>query len=830
IAMKNLDTKRARQLERRVAKEGDETTACELRKARMVMDRERANEILSSPTDDHVEMLELAQSLKQYKDAGTARRVLALSCDRISKDKFPGIYRATFQQAALATYKDPDLPIEWKLDRAHELLTKTESLAECRDSETLGIAGAIFKRRWEYDGQRQNLERALFYYLKGYAQGAPAAAQGDVLGYLRDHPDATFDARADQGYTGVNAAFVLDLLAAQEEEEAHQVGFVSAIAKQRRECARAIRQEISRSVPALLEQDGFEWLEEKWWFYATLGEALFGLGEYERALEWLMAKPRAAGLRIGFDLDSSVGLQVPEWEYESTARQLAQLGRMQSESEHQRAGGSSRISEEEFTSTPAAQALKRFLRGEELAVRSSFRGKFGLGLSGGGFRASFFHIGVLARLAEIDALGHVEVLSCVSGGSIVGAYYYLEVRKLLQTKADAEITPQDYVEIVKRLETEFLAGVQRNIRMRVLGELSTNLKMIFSARYSRTLRVGELYERELYARITDSEGNTSPRSGPRWLPDLFARLFNLKREQRLLKDLRIYPKIGVDAAGKANLQTDFSPRSDNWRRRNKAPILVLNASSLNTGHNWQFTASYMGEPPLPIQADIDCNYRLRRFYFDEQNAPTNARPITLGQAVAASSCVPGLFEPIILDDLYPDDSKRRISVRLVDGGVCDNQGVASLLEQDCTMMLVSDGSGQMDAEDVPSAGLLGVPLRSNSILQARVRETQYGDIESRRRAKLLRGLMFVHLKQDLPSRALAWRNCPPAQKQSDVYELSFDARAETSGVTRYGVSRDIQRKLAAVRTDLDSFSDAEAYALMASGYCMAAEQFRGVDP
>jgi len=34
------------------------------------------------------------------------------------------------------------------------------------------------------------------------------------------------------------------------------------------------------------------------------------------------------------------------------------------------------------------------------------------------------------------------------------------------------------------------------------------------------------------------------------------------------------------------------------------------------------------------------------------------------------------------------------------------------------------------------------------------------------------------------------------------------------------VQREIQRRLAAIRTDLDSFSDAEAYALMCSGYLM----------
>lgn len=49
--------------------------------------------------------------------------------------------------------------------------------------------------------------------------------------------------------------------------------------------------------------------------------------------------------------------------------------------------------------------------------------RLGLALSGGGFRASFFHIGVLARLAELDLLRPIEVISTVSGGSIIGALY-----------------------------------------------------------------------------------------------------------------------------------------------------------------------------------------------------------------------------------------------------------------------------------------------------------------------------------------------------------------------------------------------------------------------
>jgi predicted acylesterase/phospholipase RssA len=62
--------------------------------------------------------------------------------------------------------------------------------------------------------------------------------------------------------------------------------------------------------------------------------------------------------------------------------------------------------------------------------------KLGLALSGGGFRAAFFHVGVLASLAEAGLLRQVRVISTVSGGAIVGALYYLHVLRLLESKAD----------------------------------------------------------------------------------------------------------------------------------------------------------------------------------------------------------------------------------------------------------------------------------------------------------------------------------------------------------------------------------------------------------
>lgn len=48
--------------------------------------------------------------------------------------------------------------------------------------------------------------------------------------------------------------------------------------------------------------------------------------------------------------------------------------------------------------------------------------RIGLGLSGGGFRAAGFHLGVFKKLKEMDLLDKIDVLSCVSGGSIAGGF------------------------------------------------------------------------------------------------------------------------------------------------------------------------------------------------------------------------------------------------------------------------------------------------------------------------------------------------------------------------------------------------------------------------
>jgi predicted acylesterase/phospholipase RssA len=677
------------------------------------------------------ELYGLANSLREENQIGYARRVYDTALPLSTGD----LHNKVQIKLALSTYKDPDLPIDERLKTAEtlllDLLQRSERLTTALHQETLGILGAVYKQRWSVYAQKEALEKSLLYYRTGYELGI----------------------ESDLAYTAVNTAFVLDLLA---DAERAADGGTSEATEAREAAAKTIRERIVNTLPGLAARD--KSLEDQWWFDCTLGEAYLGLRNFADAQRYMQ---KAAA-------------QNPDnWRLESTARQIAHLVRLQTKADG--------LPLEQWQTAPGFAVLRDLLGGSAPAAVSFFLGKVGLALSGGGFRASLYHIGVLARLAELDMLRHVEVISSVSGGSILGAYYYLELRHLLKTKPDRDITRDDYVQLVRNVEAGFLEGVQRNIRIRMMLEPGSNWKVLSSPTSTTTDRLADLYERELYSRVKDDNAGARP---------------------RLIQDLLITP--ADTTAGDA-----FNPRYDNWRRINKVPILILNATTLNTCHNWQFTATFMGEPPgRAIDTKIDANDRLRRMYYTD--APPQFRSLRLGQAVAASACVPGLFDPLVLDRLYPE-----YAAKLVDGGVYDNQGAASLREQDCTVLLVSDASGQTAIEKIPGGDRIGVSLRANNVLMARSRQEMYQILSALTDAGLLRGVAYVHLKKDLDAEKVDWVDCPDPSdpEKRDV-------------LTTYGVRKDLQTLAAAIRTDLDSFSDAEADLLMFSGYQMMTEEFR----
>jgi len=106
----------------------------------------------------------------------------------------------------------------------------------------------------------------------------------------------------------------------------------------------------------------------------------------------------------------------------------------------------------------------------------------GLALSGGGFRAAAFHLGVLKRLEELGVLQQVEVVSTVSGGSITGALYAL---RCAQNGGSGGSCPVD--ELIAEMRP-FLA---RNLRARaLLGSPLRALQTLFSFASTRVSRIG----------------------------------------------------------------------------------------------------------------------------------------------------------------------------------------------------------------------------------------------------------------------------------------------------------------------------------------------------
>ncbi len=683
------------------------------------------------------ELDELWEALKNELEFGYARKVLALlnrGVQVIKPASAPAnpsktTRRKRIEQHALCTSKDVDLSAAIRHDEALEILQDGLGLtswepADAEDElkpETLGIAGGICKRSYEAFAQREDLEQSLHYYERGYRQGI----------------------EKDFGYTAINTAFVLDQLAALGDDT-----------ENRRRRARRIREEICEKLPPLTRADSTAWLLGEWWFHVTLAEAYLGLGDIDASVHWV-----------------EKGLQQtkpPYWEYETTARQFTALAQLLSDG-----------STDPIDTKPILQALVEDSGGDLDSLKV---GRVGLALSGGGFRASLYHLGVLARLAELDVLRHVSVLSCVSGGSIVGALYYVALRNMLQEKADAELGTRDYIDLVEDIIKTF--EDKCGLRDPSPGKMKSLWRVV--------KKKGALSAEDLVRNVEEQF----------YLP-------YIQGEEPLWMDRLAIAVPDHDPTW--HDQGPFNPKRHNWRRANKVPALILNATTINTGHCWQFTVSSMGETPFALHKAVDSVPRLRRAWY---RADTDGRPgrrVTLGQAVMASAAVPGVIEPLVLKGLYPSEGDP-YDVMLVDGGVYDNEGAVGLLANECNVVLVSDAAGQLMA-DHSELGIWSYPGRALTVLMERIRQAGYADLASRLRGRLLRGLMFIHMKEGLYAEPIGWRGCQETYEPPPLTKL-----------TPAGVRRDVQERLAHLRTDLDDFKK-EADYVMACGYQMAKNGF-----
>ena len=260
--------------------------------------------------------------------------------------------------------------------------------------------------------------------------------------------------------------------------------------------------------------------------------------------------------------------------------------------------------------------------------------KIGLALSGGGFRATIYHLGVLARLAEQNRLEEVTFLSTVSGGSLCAGLVYAQSNFRWPTS-------QHFIDAVAPKARALLTtqDLERSLIWRVVTSL-----------VSAPLKFLETRADDLSALLQKQWGITKTMSE---LPD--------------------------------------HPR---W---------MINTTCYETGKNWRFERSRMGDYVFGYSADP---------------------PVPLSDALAASAGFPGLIGALALDtrpyqwfkykpapsgDPDARETERLLqpaypSVHLWDGGVYDNLGLESLhnfvtgWRQGIDFLLASDASGQAQPE------------------------------------------------------------------------------------------------------------------------------------
>ena len=679
----------------------------------------------------------LINGLKALKDRHYYEEVFSeielIERNELTYDKFYMLVKLK----AECLYQNKQISFKVRFSKALELLysLKRENENKGHDPDYLCLIGAVFKRKYQINKNIKDLLKAIKYY----------------------HNAANI-VEKDDGYGACNAIFLYKTLLYDFAKSLNQ----HEIKKYNRIISKIRRQAIEN-----LDKKYLNGNEHSKWINRTYAELYFSEENYDKAKEYLnesteydtkhIKNLKELDLSDNLKLIIKKALKIKVSEPRDKLITVEQMIRLYKYQIYE-------ITNDDFVFLE--NIFENFIEKNKIRniTRSILIGKVGLALSGGGFRASFYHIGVLARLAELDMLKDIEVISTVSGGSIIGMMYYIRLKELLETKDNSSIEKNDYIELIEEMQKDFLKSVQKNIRMKAFVEYNPCIQTL-------TQKLGEIYQEEFY-------GN----------------------EVKLMKELYIKPNIS-----NKNID-DFNPHFNSFEISNKVPILVVNSTCLNNGHNWRFTASGMGESQYMYDTTIDKNiihHYTRYGQFNNEEFDN----FTISEAVASSSCVPGLFDPIELENAYIENE----NIKLVDGGVYDNQGLASILDEECNIIICSDASGQFNDELEPSSCRLSIIPRINDALMDRSRDQEYELIKSMKDDNKINGLCILHLRQCFDVNEAFPFNHKKVNKSdcSKIYGKNLD--------------KEVQEKLVKVRTDLDSFNDVEAYALMNSGYTMTSK-------
>lgn len=213
--------------------------------------------------------------------------------------------------------------------------------------------------------------------------------------------------------------------------------------------------------------------------------------------------------------------------------------------------------------------------------------RIGLALSGGGFRAAIFHLGVIRRLEELGIMPQVRVVSAVSGGSIIAAYYLCEMERRLHLESLQDRSKKEVrIRIFESIADDFFAALDHNLRSRAL---------FYTPFYHPWLFIKSLLLKPFRAT---------------------ARSVLIQKEY----DLWFYDENALDQLPSA---TEFE--KPNEQATYTGTKLLLNTTSLLSGERVTFTR----EPISGVN----------------EMSKVNNNVLLLSRVVGASSGVPGLFPP-----------------------------------------------------------------------------------------------------------------------------------------------------------------------------------------
>lgn len=297
--------------------------------------------------------------------------------------------------------------------------------------------------------------------------------------------------------------------------------------------------------------------------------------------------------------------------------------------------------------------------------------KFGVALSGGGYRAAGFHLGTLRKLNELGLLSQVDVLSTISGGSITGAAFCLGDRPYDEFEAD----------MIKALSTKSVIGFT-----------------LRSWEFIRTVLLALLF-------IAASVVLSFTKWAPLGAVPIFVLLYILVRFQ-----FRLFP------AGKV-IERAYDAYFYNGAKLPAlkfGPKIAIGSTNLQSTRPFTFSNDYMGGS-----------------YYTKAKPPVlfKAAEFPVSRAVMASSCVPFAFTPVsIAPEFFAEpEQPAKIDPKLVDGGVFDNQGVHKLTQEESRfnyeIVLVSDAGNKLP---FPGAynNTFTLLLRTVDVFMARIKNVQ----------------------------------------------------------------------------------------------------------